>query len=297
MNWDDLKVFLEMSRHGRLADSAERLNMDQTTISRRLQRLEQAIGAQLFTRTRAGHELTTQGRQLMTFAEQCEASVIAAQENLLDVDKAMSGSVRLNTTEGFGSHFIARGLPKFSMEHPNIEIDLIASAGFMSLSKREIDLAIQLARPERGRLVAQKLTDYRLKLYASQAYLKDREPISSLADLKNHRLIGYVDDLIYAPELRYLDVMLRSATPKMRSSSIVAQHNMTVEGGGLCVLPCFIAHNDQRLQPVLESEIEVTRTFWLMVHEDMRHLARIKVVRDFLFDYVAQHQDLLFGET
>ncbi len=294
MNWDDLKIFLELARQGRLAVAAERLNLDQTTISRRIQRLESSLSTHLFDRTRAGHILTAEGQRLLAHAEQCETAVFDARESVLGGDKALSGAVRLNTTEAFGAFFIAKGLAGFSLEFPNIDLDLIASAGFLSLTKREIDLAIQLAKPRHGRIISQKLTDYRLKLYASQSYLDMNEPVKSVTDLKNHRLIGYVDDQIYAPELRYLQTITKS-DPHIRSSSLIAQLNLTIEGGGLCILPQFLAQQESKLVPILQNEVELERTFWLLTHEDLQHTARIRVVRDFLFDYVSQNRDLLMS--
>ncbi|MGI4880544.1 MAG: LysR substrate-binding domain-containing protein, partial [Janthinobacterium lividum] len=159
---------------------------------------------------------------------------------------------------------------------------LIASSGFLNPSKREADIAVMLARPISGPLVARRLTDYALGLYASSAYLAAAPPIAAAADLRNHTLIGYIPEILYSPALDYIAEVRPGRGADIRSSSINAQAALAVSGAGLCVLPRFIGDQDDRLVAVLADEIALTRTFWLIVHRDVRTLARVAVFVDWL---------------
>lgn len=289
MNWDDLKLFLVVSRQQKLDLAAALLQQDPTTLSRRLRRLESDVGQTLFERTRRGHVLTPEGEALAARVEAMEALALAVGESG-EGERSLIGKVRLGVTEGFGTAFVAPALADFVAEWPGIAIDLIALSGLVSVPKREADMSVLLTRPKAGRLKVRRLTDYSLQLYASEAYLAAHPPINSIDELGSHKLIGYVDDLIYSPQLRYFDDVLPGLHHALSSPSIIAQTEMTRAGAGLCILPKFIASRHAELVPVLTDEIEVKRSFWLAVHEDVASLARIRVLSDYLADLVKQRQ-------
>lgn len=291
MNWDDLRLFLAVSREPRLELAAASLHQDATTLSRRLRRLETELGQTLFERTRRGHVLTHDGETLAQHAEAMEALSFRIR-NSGDSEQAISGKIRLGVTEGFGGGFIAPALAEFADLWPGIELELISLSGFVSVPRREADMSILLTRPKAGRLRVKKLTDYTLRLYASTDYLLRHGPITSAESLSTHRLIGYVDDLIYSPQLKYFDEVLPGLHPTLSSPSILAQLEMTRAGAGLCILPKFIAERQGGLVPVLADEISVKRSFWLSVHEDVAPFARIKVLSDYLTSLTRQNADM-----
>lgn len=288
MHWDDLRLFLAVSRQPRLELAAASLQQDATTLSRRIRRLETDLGQTLFERTRRGHILTKQGEDLARQAEEMEALTFSIR-NSSEIEQSVSGKIRLGVPEGLGSAFIAPALATFSETWPGIELDLIALSGFVSVSRREADMSVLLTRPKAGRLKVRKLTDYTLRLYASAQYLKQRGPVLTVDDLSSHRLIGYVEDLIYAPQLRYFDDVLPGLHPTLCSPSILAQAEMTRAGAGLCILPAFIARRRPELVAVLPNDISVERSFWLSVHEDVAPFARIGILSEFLSDLVRQN--------
>jgi len=146
-------------------------------------------------------------------------------------------------------------------------------------------------RQSAGRLHSRKLTDYSLSLFASKAYLENHPEPKNLADLSSHRIIGYIDDLIFTPELDYLPQISKSLHPKLTSTSLVAQMVATRAGAGICVLPTFMAANEPDLLPVLPEKVQLTRSFWLIVHSDMRKLARIKTVSDFIASEIRSQRE------
>lgn len=295
LDWEDLRLFLETTRHSTLADAAVKLHIDPTTLGRRLRRFEQDIGTNLFERAQQGLRLTPTGQRLASYVEQMEDSSLQALEAVKGTSGTARGTVRISTAEGFGTFVVAPALADLARQHPDLDIDLVASSGFLSVSKREADIAILLARPTTGRLFAQKLGNYALMLYASKRYLCAAPPIRTAQDLARHRLVGYVDDLIYSPKLRYLDELPVAVSPSIKCSSIVGQYHATKAGGGLCILPCFIADQDRSLVRVLPDEVRIERTFWLAVHEDIRSFARVRAVLDFLIATAHAHHDLLTG--
>ncbi|TPE61141.1 LysR family transcriptional regulator [Sandaracinobacter neustonicus] len=280
MNWDDLRIFLAVARAGRLEPAGLAAGVDSSTVSRRVARLEAELGVTLFEHGRSGHQLTSAGVQLMAHAEQAERAAHAARESLTGSE----GRLRVSVSEGFGTFVVARRLCEFHARHPGIAVELVASAGFLSPSRREADLAVMLARPTHGPLIARRLTDYGLGLYAARSYLTANGAPAEVAALSAHPLIGYVPDLIYAEELRYLSEIAPGLEAQLCSSSIGAQAAMLGAGAGIGVLPHFIARQMPGLAPVLPAEVDIRRTFWLVVHRDARQLARVDAFIRWLVD-------------
>ncbi|WP_282343253.1 MULTISPECIES: LysR family transcriptional regulator [Pseudomonas] len=298
MNWDDLKFFLEVARTRTASNAARRLNVDYTTVSRRIRALEKALGALLFEKSRsAGFVLTPEGLHLLGYAESLESTLQAACEQVSGASLALSGHVRIGSTEGFGSFFVAPQLSHFQDVYPNISIDLLPVPHFISLSRREADIAITLERPERGPYVCSKLCDYNLRLYATAEYLAQHPPIGSVEDLAGHSFITYVDDLAFSPELLYLERVVPNASSQLRSTSVVAQYLSALQGRALAILPCFLAGPDPRLVELLPQQVEVTRQFWIYYREDLRRLKRITQVSEYLRACTEANRGFLLGES
>jgi DNA-binding transcriptional LysR family regulator len=286
-NWSDLQVFLAIARAGQLARAGAALGLDPTTTSRRLRRLEARLGSTLFEQTREGQVLTEAGEALMIKVEAMAQAATAIEDaGARTGGGELAGTLRISASEGFGSWFLAAHVPEFVRAHPALVLDIVANSGFLSLSKREADIAVMLSRPKAGPVIARKLSDYALRLYASQRYLQTNGAPQRPSDLlSEHRLIGYIPDLLYAPELRYLDEIHPGLAPNLRSSSINAQHHLIAAGAGIGVLPCFIGDADPSLVPVIPGR-RITRSFWLVTHKDTHQLARIRAGRDWIIGIV-----------
>lgn len=280
-DWDDLRIFLAVARARRVAPAARALGVDATTIGRRLTRLTNGLGAPLFETIGGDRRLTARGEALLAHAELIEGAALAAMGEVAGDAGSLSGHVRLSVSEGFASWLLAPALPEFHRAHPDIHLDLVTASGYLNPSKREADMAVMLARPRTGRLVAAKLGDYRLGLYAARAYLADHPAPARPDDLGRHSLIGYVPEFIYAPELDYLGEVASGLEARLRSTSINVQHRMIAAGAGIGVLPAFIGDRDATLAPLLPA-IAIRRSFWLVTHSDLRRLARIEAVANWL---------------
>ncbi len=290
LSWSDLQDFLAVARAGQLARAGSAIGVDPTTIARHLRRLEARLGTTLFEQTREGQVLTETGEALLA---RVEAMAQAASGIAEGGAGGLAGTLRISTSEGFGSWFLARQVPAFAAAHPALTLDIVASSGFLSLSKREADIAVMLSRPKAGPVLARKLSDYALRLYAAPAYLAAQATPQRPADLaQDHRLIGYIPDLLYDPTLRYLDEILPGLTASLRSSSINAQHRLLAAGAGIGVLPCFMGDADPGLVAVL-PERRIVRSFWLVTHRDTQNLARIKAGKDWLIASVQSRREVL----
>jgi len=280
-HWDDLRHFLAVARSGTLSAAAETLNTDHTTVARHILRLEERLAVQVFFRSNLGYSLTIKGERLRPIAEAMEASYIAAAA-MGSENPAISGLVRIGTPDGFGTIFLAPRLRKLAAQHPNLEIELLATARLFSLSKREADIVISLTSPEHARVVSRRLTDYELLVYATPGYLDSHPPILSPADFGRHDFVGYIEDMLFTPELNYLSLIGANLNPRIRSTNLITQIHATLGGAGLCVLPVFIARDYPDLVPVLPDIVSLTRAFFMHIHEDNRKSAHVRATAAFI---------------
>ena len=290
-DWNDLRVLLAVGRTGKLSAAAIKLRADHATVSRRIAALEEALQVKLLERRSTGVTLTEQGEKLMQAAEAMESLALSGLSEVRRSELTISGAVRIGAPEGFGSYFLAPRLGALCDRHPDLEIELVAMGAVFSLSKREADIAVGLTRPEQGRLYSRKLTDYRLGLYAAKDYFDSHPAVERTADLKSHRIIGYIEDLIFSSELSNMYAQANVPPPRLRSSNLIAQMKAAVSGAGICMLPAFIAGNHAELRPVLAQEIVARRAFWLTVHADLRDLARVRETANFIEEAVRAARD------
>jgi len=296
-DWDNLRIFLGMARAHSALEASQAIGMNQSTVSRRLRKLEDDIGAKLFDRNSHGHRLTSAGHRLLEHVEKLENTLAAVESDVSGDSVLLSGEIRLGATEGFGSHFLAPHLAHFCTLHPAITVDLLPLPRHVNLSRHEADASVTIDRPTVDSFVTAKLADYRLLPYATPEYLARHAPIGSVADLASHRWIDYVDDLIFADQQFTLRKWLPAAKPFLRSTSIIAQFQAVRSGLGMAMLPCFMGNITPGLVPVLPREIDITRAFWLVAPAERREVARIKAMWSYLRRVADANADFLMGRA
>lgn len=289
LDWNHLRFFLILARAKTLTNAARLIGVEHSTVARRIQALEQSLGTQLFKREATGYELTIEGAALVPRVEQMEQAFLQIEKS----HQPVQGHVRIGTPEGFGTAFLARLLAEFSKQYPQISIDLIPVPKMIKLSHREADIVISIERPKAGPYIITRLTDYCLKIYGSQNYLAESPSINNIEDLKAHRFVNYIDDLIYSPELYCLERLPLQLNAHFRSSSILAQQIAVSAGAGLAILPQFLAQDKTELQQVLADKVQFIHTFWMLTLVDLQHEPRIKLVWDFLRQQAELQQHLL----
>lgn len=289
-NWDDFRYFLAVSRLGTLSAAAVLLGTEHTTVARRIRSLEEELNSRLFHKSNSGYGLTAAGERLLATAEAMESASISARST--GEDRTIVGTVRIGAPDGFGSVFLAPRMHMLADQHRKLQIEILATARLFSLSKREADIAISLSTPLHMRVVSRRLTDYRLYVYASRSYLEEAPPIRAKEDLKSHSFIGYIEDLLFTPELNYLNVIGADVEARIRSTNLLAQVHATLAGSGLCILPTFIASAYPGLIAVLPGQLSITRSFYMHIHEDHRKAAHVREVAAFIAAEVDRNQSL-----
>ena len=281
MNWDDARIFLAVARAGQILGAARRLDLNHATVSRRVAALEAALGAKLFRRHTTGSELTPAGTRFLDIAERMEADMIAARSEIAGGDEDVSGTVRIGAPDGFGVAFLAPRLGALTAQHRGLKIQLVPVPRSFSLSRREADIAITTERPAEGRLVAAKLVDYTLGLFASRAYAEAHGLPQTPAELKAHRLVGYVPDLVASPSLAYASEFSPDWDADFSISSALGQVEAVRSGAGIGILHLFIARAHPELAPVPAAK-PIRRAYWLVYHESVRPLRRVQAVAGFI---------------
>lgn len=286
LDWDDARMFLAVARAGQMLGAARTLGINQATLSRRMAALEVALGAKLLVRRTHGTELSDAGGALLESLDRVETEILAVQARLQGASAMASGVVRIGAPDGFGVGFLAQRLAGLVDRHPELTVQLVPTPRGFSLSRREADLAVMVGRPEKGRLVARKLTDYTLGLYASPGYLSAHPAPREPGELASHRLVGFVDDLIAAPALDYAKEFLRGWPSRIEMSSAIGQVEAVRSGAGIGVLHDYLAQ-DTGLVPVL-PELSARRSYWLAIHQNLRDVARVRATADFLVQCVRE---------
>ncbi len=272
MDWDDLRVFLAVARADSLSGAGRRLKIDPATVGRRIARLEEAIGARLFQKSPQGYALTDEGTRLLPHAERAETAARAAAESLSGPE-GLTGQIRLGAPDGCANYLLPQVIARICDANPGLEVQIVALPRLFNLSKREADMAIGVSRPEAGRLTVQKLTDYRLHLAASRSYLAEH-PVQGPDDLRHHRFIGYIPDLIFDKELDYL-AEIGGPPVTFSSNSVSVQLNFLRQGAGLGVVHDFALPSAPELVRVLPDNIRLVRSFWLIRHADDARVPRL----------------------
>jgi DNA-binding transcriptional LysR family regulator len=280
-NWDDVRFFLAVHREGNLARAGIALQLDATTVGRRLQQLESQLDARLFDRTTRGLVLTAAGHRLLPRAEGIEREVLAVDRDLAGDDHRLEGQVRLTATEMMSTRFIAPYLGKFHARYPLIQLDLQCSNRSVDLARREADIALRLARPRQDDIVVRKLFEIELAVYASTDYV-DRYGMPEPGALQRHRFLAFSDSPSFRRENEWLSRHIGGGQIVMRSDSVSSLMSATQGGLGIALLPSHPADDVPGLVRTPLQGSPQPRIVWQAVHRDLMGVARIRAVLDFL---------------
>ncbi|NIZ11583.1 LysR family transcriptional regulator [Pseudooceanicola sp. HF7] len=274
MNWDDLRFFLAVGRSESLTGAARLLRTDPATVGRRIARLEEAMDTALFSRSPQGYALTDAGERLLEYAVQAETSLAAGAAEIAGQGAAgLSGQIRIGAPDGVANYLLPQVCAAIAEENPDLEIQIVALPRLFNLSRREADMAITVSAPSAGRLTVQKISDYRLHLAATRAYLSRHPQIRALEDLKTHRIVGYIPDMIFDKELDYLNEIGAERVP-LASNSVAVQFQWIAQGLGLGIIHDFALAHQPTLQRILPEEFSLTRGLYLVRHADDSRLDR-----------------------
>lgn len=292
MEWSDIRVFLQVARDGAMARATTALQMDHSTISRRISRLEREAGVPLFDRANRRLTLTDGGGKLVIAAEKVESIILQEILSLAEDSVRISGCVKIGVPEELGCHYLGGCLVDIMSEHPDLEIDLIATPHPLSLAAREADISITPDRPETGDLRCRKLTEVEYGLYGSQAYLAATGRPVRMEDLAGHRSCGLLGPGRGVEPDSAGPQAVREMPVQYRTSSVTVQLGAAMGGVALAVIPCFVAHGHSELERLLPVEVCFRQTYWMTVHADLARYRRVRVVMDALHERVTKDRRL-----
>lgn len=286
---DDLKVFLEVARRGRLTEAAKQLQINHTTVSRHITRLEKATENRLFDRAHDGWTLTDAGMKLLVHAETVDAAVRAAQEECFSQGSSMQGHVRIIAPDGFGTYLLLPGLGEVQRQYPGLTLEVVTANRHASLTPREFDLAVTIEKPQARAVSVQKLVDYKLRFYAAPSYLATHSVVTRSDDLYDHSLIWYVDDALDHSTYNLLYEVLPKGQARIQSNNIAGHIQAAVNGLGIALLPSYIAENVEGLQRLSQVDAAVERSYWLSAPRDLMRLARVRIMASHIQKLVQDH--------
>jgi len=266
-NWDDMRLFLVVAREQSLSGAGKILRLDPATLGRRMARLEKAMQVALFVKSPQGYALTQAGEQLLERAGAVEQAMRGAAVGDLAQSDTLGGQIRLGAPDGCANFLLPQVCAAIVRDNPNLDIQIVALPRVFNLTRREADMAIGVSAPTAGRLVVRQVTQYKLHLAASEAYLAQRGKVERLEALKRHQMVGYIPDMIFDRELDYL-ADLGAGRVALASNSVSVQVNMLRQGAGIGVVHDFSLPFAPELRRILTDAVSLTRAFYLIRHAD-----------------------------
>lgn len=294
--WDDLRVFLTIAREGSLSAAARRLNVDQSTVGRRLAALEETTNARLFDRTPRGYLLTAAGEAVLPRAEEIEGAALSVERKLLGQDARLEGRVRLATSDGFAVWFVIPRLQALRAQQPGIEIEVVTGNPPVNLARREADLSLRFSKPAQPSVIARRLGVGTWAVYGSASYVERHGLPHAARKLEGHDVIAFSDDLSGTVGARWLRDNGERGRAVMRSDSLLSHAAAVAAGLGISPLPCLCGDVHPELRRIFPRTIG-HHDIWLVVHPDVRTSARVRAVMDYLAELVGKEAPLLSGRT
>jgi DNA-binding transcriptional LysR family regulator len=280
MDWDNLKFFLALAETGSLSRASEKLRVDHSTVSRRIEMLEQDLGVRLVERLSRSYRLTAEGEQVRDRAKEIETRIADITRFANSMDQS-SRVVRVSGPPALLSQFLAPRLLPLQRQQPGLRIELVGETRQINLGKGEADLALRMVRPVEKGVIARKLAVIAYGLYGSRDYL-------ARCDGKPHDFLGYDDSLDHVPQQRWLKMQAGDIGLALRSNDLASLLTAARAGLGLAVLPCIMARGAPELVSVPTRSSPLTQELWLLFHRDIGRTPAVRIVIDHITAIIKQ---------
>jgi len=289
LDWALLRSFLAVAEYGSLSAAARALELTQPTIGRHLDALERALRVRLFARSARGLSPTEAALDLVPHAKAMAATAAALERTASGEAADERGTVRLTASEVIGAEVLPAMIARFRRAHPAIAIELVLSNLNDDLLRREADIAVRMVRPAQQQLVARKIGDVPVQLYAHRNYAKRCGVPKTLDELGAHDVIGYDAQTAVLNTLNALGLSATREAFSVRTDSDLAQLALLRAGAGIGGMQKQLAARERHLVPVLHGAIRLPLEMWLVMHEDLRTSRRVRLLFDFLARALTEH--------
>ena len=288
-DWNDLKAFLAVARGGSTLSASKALGVNQTTVARRIESLEQDLGFKLFERGQSGSRLTEVGEALIHDAEGVEQAAIRFANQAASQMRGVSGALRLTTNELVANTMVIPALGAFHQLHPDVRVDLVVTDRPLDLENGEADLAIRTSQAlTASDLVARKICDHDMALYCSRDYAARRGVPANEAALADHDLIDVSMEMGELPAASWMMRHSGGKAPVTRSNSMSSMVYAVKAGLGVGALPCTIGDIDHDLIRCSDAIAEARATSWIVTRRDLKDTPRVRAFIDFMAPFLQQ---------
>lgn len=295
-DWNDLRYLIAVHRHGSTLAAARQLGVNQSTVHRRLVELERRIGLPLVTRQSAGYRLSELGESVIASVLEVESAVIALERRLQIRKHDLTGVIRLTCPEPTVPRIVRTGLlDGFRQQHPGLRVEFVTSDRYLDLAKGEADVAFRSGEPSDDRLIGRKICDSVWAIYASRSYLQHHGRPAGIADLANHAMIGFEGIMENHRAARWLPTAVPNARIVSRSSSMLGTVAAVKAGIGVAPLPTTLGDAEETLVQVLPPVEELTRSWYVLTHPDLRKAPRVAAFVDYVLANVGELRTALVG--
>ena len=295
VDWGLYRYFLAVADSGSLTAAARRLGVSQPTVGRQIQALEDVMGARLFDRTCNGYALTSAGEGILELAQVIEERALAIERHIAGKDERLDGRVRISAAEGLATYWLAPKLPEIRERHPEIEIELIVKSAALDLMRREADIVLRIGEPRSDDLIGRRMGKIHFGLFASEDYLSRHGTPECLDQLRDHTVIESVGAIADLTQARLVRELAGPAPAGVHCDNLITQFAAVRAGVGLMALPLYMAGAEPGLRRILADDFDVSLDLWLLVHRDLRPVARIAAVFEYLVDAICRDGEHFTG--
>ncbi|MCV6824159.1 MULTISPECIES: LysR family transcriptional regulator [Halocynthiibacter] len=299
MDWDKLRIFHAVADAGSLTAAGETLHLSQSAVSRQIRALEESLDTTLFHRHARGLILTEQGELLFDATVAMNKRLEAASARIRDSEDEVFGELRVTTTIGFGSLWLAPRLPHLYDKYPDLKIDLMLEEGVLDLPMREADVAIRMKEPSQADLIRKRLMSVRMRLYATQEYLDKFGTPRTMEELEGHRLICQnTSSAQVAASSGFVQHLLTyGISNSLTVNNYFGVLQAAIAGLGIGVLPDYVTVDFPNLIRVLDDVESNEVPVYLAYPEELRQSKRIKAFRDFVTEEIFEHRQRIKDEN
>jgi DNA-binding transcriptional LysR family regulator len=293
--WNDLKYFLAVARHHSTIAAGKALGLSQSTVHRRLSELERCTGRQLVTRHTTGYRLTEFGEELLPYAERIETAVTDFERRVTDTERDLTGLIRVTCPEPIVYRMTqSKLIDRFHARHPRLQVEFVSSDRYLDLSKGEADVAFRSGDTD-DELVGRKIADSIWAVYASRGYIERHGQPERVEDLSRHLLVGFDETLSKHRAATWLREAAPDARMAARNNSVLGLVYAVKSGVGLGPLPTALGDAESDLVRVLGPIPELSRSWRLLTHPDLRRTSRISAFFDFIIEERESLKSILTG--